>query len=202
MKLTKVLSIIFLIFSFHNFVKADDIRDFQIEGMSIGDNLLTHINLKTIKDSRKYTYNSNKFYSMDLIHDKFNTYYAVQVHLKKDDKKYQIYGLSGAIKFGKPGIYYPKSKNECKKKMHTIENTIDKMFSDADKDVSGEYSNEDYDPKAIKNDIYYSLDTGEVYLQCVTYSKKFKKKEYLFDNLRVSILTKEFDYWLSNEAYK
>ena len=62
MKLTKVLSIIFLIFSFHNFVKADDISDFEIEGMSVGNNLLTHINLKTIKNSRKYTYNSDKFY--------------------------------------------------------------------------------------------------------------------------------------------
>jgi hypothetical protein len=195
------IAVLVLIFGLQSLAKSDDISDFQIEGMSIGDNLLTHINIKTIKNSRKYTYNSNKFYSMDLILDKFNTYYAVQVHLKKDDKKYQIYGLSGAIKFGKAGIYYPKSKDECKKQMHTIENTIDEMFSDADKDVIGEYNNESYDPKAIKNDIYYSLDSGEVFLQCVTYSKKFKKKEYLFDNLRVSILTKEFDYWLSNEAY-
>ena len=198
----KLFIIVFIFISFQTWSNADDIRDFQIEGMSVEDSLLMHINLKTIKNSRKYTYNSNKFYSMDLILDKFNTYYAVQVHLKKDDKKYQIYGLSGAIKFGKPGIYYPKSKDECKKQIHTIESTIDKMFSEADKYASGEYSDEDYDPKAIKNDIYYSLDTGEVYLQCVTYSKKFKKKEYLFDNLRVSILTKEFDYWLSNEAYE
>ena len=43
-----------------------------------------------------------------------------KVHLKKNDKKYQIYGLSGAIIFGKSGIYYPKSKNECKKKMHKV----------------------------------------------------------------------------------
>jgi hypothetical protein len=199
--MNRFLLILILTLSYQSLTKAEDISDLQIEEMSIGDNLLTHVNLKTIKNSRKYTYKSNKFYSMDLILDKFNTYYAVQVHLKKDDNKYQIYGLSGAIKFGKSGVYYPKSKDECKKQMHTIENTIDKMFSDADKDVIGEYSQGDYDPKAIKNDIYYSLDTGEIFLQCVTYSKKFKKKEYLFDNLRVSILTKEFDYWLSNEAY-
>ena len=113
--MNRFLLILILTLSYQSLTKAEDISDFQIEEMSIGDNLLTHVNLKIIKNSRKYTYKSNKFYSMDLILDKFNTYYAVQVHLKKDDKKYQIYGLSGAIKFGKAGIYYPKSKDEGNK---------------------------------------------------------------------------------------
>ena len=34
------LLILILTFSFQSLVKADDIRDFEIEGMSIGDSLL------------------------------------------------------------------------------------------------------------------------------------------------------------------
>ena len=36
------LSVFILIISFQSWTKADDIRDFEIEGMSIGDNLLEH----------------------------------------------------------------------------------------------------------------------------------------------------------------
>ena len=39
MKLIKILTII-IIFSLQLWAKADDIRDFEIEGMSIGDSLL------------------------------------------------------------------------------------------------------------------------------------------------------------------
>ena len=199
----RLLLILTLTFSFQSLSNADDIRDFEIEGMSIGESLLEYVQLKTIKKSRRYNYNSNRFYTLDLILDKFTNYYAVQVHLKKDDMSYQIHGLSGAIKFGKAAVYYPKSKNECKKQMYIIENEIDKIFSNSDKEKSGEYIGQgDYDPKAIRDEIYYTVNTGEIYLQCVTWSKKVKKKENLFDSLRVSIMNNKFSYWLSNEAYK
>ena len=89
-KLSTYLFLIFFSFSAPSF--ADDIRDFQIEGMSIGDSLLDYVNLETIKNSRQYTYKNDKFYSLDLILDKFANYFAVQIHLKKDDKniKYMV----------------------------------------------------------------------------------------------------------------
>ena len=45
----KYLAIIFLVFSFYSWTKADDIRDFQIEGMSIGDSLLNFYTEEEIK---------------------------------------------------------------------------------------------------------------------------------------------------------
>ena len=38
-----------LIFSFQSWIKAEDIRDFEIEGMSIGDSLLDYISENEIK---------------------------------------------------------------------------------------------------------------------------------------------------------
>ena len=46
------ISIIILIFSFQSLSKADDIRDFEIEGISVGDSLLNHA--KTIGVTKKY----------------------------------------------------------------------------------------------------------------------------------------------------
>jgi hypothetical protein len=36
------LAILFFIFSFQSLTKADDINEFEIEGISIGDSLLQH----------------------------------------------------------------------------------------------------------------------------------------------------------------
>ena len=38
----RLLLILILTFSFQSLTKADDIRDFEIEGMSIGDSLLDY----------------------------------------------------------------------------------------------------------------------------------------------------------------
>ena len=43
------LSILILIFSLQASIKADDIRDFEIEGVSIGDSFLEHFSKNTIK---------------------------------------------------------------------------------------------------------------------------------------------------------
>jgi len=42
----RLLLILILTFSFQTWTKADDIRDFQIEGMSVGDSLLDYFNEK------------------------------------------------------------------------------------------------------------------------------------------------------------
>ena len=39
------IAILVLIFSLQSWTKADDIRDFEIEGMSIGDSLLDYVDL-------------------------------------------------------------------------------------------------------------------------------------------------------------
>ena len=56
----RLLLILILIFSFQSLTKADDIRDFQIEGISIGDSLLDYFKINTIKSARKYEYSNDK----------------------------------------------------------------------------------------------------------------------------------------------
>ena len=44
------LSVLLLIFSLQSWTKADDIKDFEIEGISIGDSLLDFYNQDEIKE--------------------------------------------------------------------------------------------------------------------------------------------------------
>ena len=49
----RLILIFILTLSFQSWTKADDIRDFQIEGMSIGDSLLEFFNEKIINKDKK-----------------------------------------------------------------------------------------------------------------------------------------------------
>jgi len=174
-------------------VSADDVRDFEIEGISIGDSLLDHFKIKTIKSARKYEYKNTKFYSIDIWSDKFNQYEAIQFHLKKKDKKYVIHSLSGTLIFGKLGIYDSKSNDECKNKKKLIMDSINSVFPSADVQSYDDLDADDgYGQKALRSETYYRLDLSEIWIQCVNWGKKTKKKENLYDNLRFTLLTPEF----------
>ena len=47
------IAVLVLIFSFQSWVRADDIRDLEIEGMSIGDSLLDHFSEEEIKNNKQ-----------------------------------------------------------------------------------------------------------------------------------------------------
>ena len=62
---------------------ADDIRDFQIEGISIGDSALDFYNEVTITSSVKSTpYNDDEFYEVELFNDE-DTYKIIGLVFKK-----------------------------------------------------------------------------------------------------------------------
>ena len=61
------LLILILIISFQSWTKADDVRDFQIEGMSVSESLLNFFNKKKISEfiNHKSSYNySNSDYTI------------------------------------------------------------------------------------------------------------------------------------------
>ena len=45
------IAVLVLIFSFQSWTKADDISEFEIEGMSIGDSLLDYFSKNEIKEN-------------------------------------------------------------------------------------------------------------------------------------------------------
>ena len=96
----KLLAVIILIFTLHTPSQADDIRDFQIEGMSIGDSLLDYFSKQEIINEKKNWFNDNEYsLAADLKSSSFETYKSVQASYKTEDKKFIITGLEGYIYF-------------------------------------------------------------------------------------------------------
>lgn len=102
------LIILILIFSFQSLAKANDIKDFELEGFSLGDSLLNFFTKKQITTEMNsgyaHFYKDNKFVKLAIgtsneysMRTNLNIYDEISVTIKPDDKNFIIYGLSGDI---------------------------------------------------------------------------------------------------------
>ena len=88
----KIFSIILIIiFSLQSLTKADDIRDFELEGLSIGDNLTEYMTINEIinNDHRHYPVDS-KFYEV-AYSGNLTKYEYVNLAIKRKDDNFEIY---------------------------------------------------------------------------------------------------------------
>ena len=100
----RLLLILILTLSFQTLSKADDIRDFEIEGISIGDSALDFINKKILKDNQKDWFKNNKYsISADLKLPFLKSYDGLQFIYLTNDKRYKLEGIE-AIKFYRNNI--------------------------------------------------------------------------------------------------
>ena len=95
-KLSTYLFLILFSFSAPSF--ADDISDFEIEGMSIGDSLLDYFSKSKIESGYKNYYDSNKYIGVELRLNNYEKYKIIQVHYKPDGK-YLVSSIVGGIFF-------------------------------------------------------------------------------------------------------
>ena len=67
------LTVIVLILSFLSWTKADDIKDFEIEGMTIGESALEYFDekfiIEGINDKNSFKYKDDKFVSIGTLNN-------------------------------------------------------------------------------------------------------------------------------------
>ena len=115
----RLLLILILTFSFQTLSKADDIRDFQIEGMSIGDSLLDFLTVKEIKQNTLPYFNGAREYYIVGIVDNLKRYDQVEIYLKSNDKNYKIKTILA-------GIFTPNVNRCIKKKKEIVKDLYQK----------------------------------------------------------------------------
>ena len=196
----RLLLILILTFSFQTLTKADDISEFQIEGMSIGDSLLDYFTKKEIRIKRKYRIkypNSKKFTAITFDEDpKLKVYDSIQANVKTNDKKYTIYSISGIS-------YFDNNISKCKEQMKLISKELIKIFPNASNINKTKKHEYDKSGKSLIHQSIFDMDSGaEARVECYDWSKKMSKKHNLDDQLIVSILGENFSYFMANEAYK
>ena len=171
--------------------QADDIRDFQIEGMSIGDSLLDYFSEKEIKDNYVKWYDDDKFIRAEFKKLKFfKTYGSVGLSYKTNDKKYIIHSLSGII-------FFNENIDSCYKKMDELDKELSHLFKDAKKvGPSIMKYDEKYGDSNSKQIFYDFKDGAAAALECIDWAPNMKPWT---DNLSVSLDSKEFRKWLREQ---
>ena len=185
---------------------ADDIRDFQIEGMSVGDSLLDYFNKTQIEKQKNskntYKYKKGKFIIIGVgdisssyyLKKKIEVYEELSIVIKSDDKNYIVKGLSG--------IYWCKSNiQNCFSKKKEIVSELKKYFKNI---------------KTYERESVHKADKSKeskVYSTYFTFKKNkaanmgvqiydWSDKKGSDDRLKVSAHSDEYVNFLINEAFK
>ena len=191
------IAFLFLIFSFQSWTKADDIRELEIEGISIGDNALDFFSKDIIDENTSFYTNSKKFFRTTVTPDN-NEFNSIQMHIKNDDK-YIVYSIAGLI-------YYQRTdpKKKCEDMRSKIVGDISTILDNTKKSkIEKDFETNDETGKSYGEAIYFDFkdDYSEyVKVGCVFYGEEFFKKKNWPNHLRLALTSSEFHYWLKDEA--
>jgi len=185
------ITVLVLIFSLQSWTKADDINDFQIEGMSIGDSLLDYFNEEEIKKFHNYDnlpsdmkFRIAEYHSDDF---KMDTYDGMQVYYKPEDKKYIVFGLNGGL--------FCADDNMCKKQYTNITNDLKIFFNNPDDAVTKTFKHlDDKSGKSLVKTWRLNLKKGYIAVRYTNWSDVMKYS----DSVDVEIGTHELYKWVMN----
>ena len=179
-----LITLFFLFFSSLSF--AEDISDFQIEGISIGDSLLDYLSeeeiLKQINNPEA-SYDDRDppgKYSEIYKYDGLKTYSVLSVFVEDEDKKYLIQGMFGELK--------NSSIEKCFEEKLKVIKEFDILFKE-----EAEFSNLEFSfPAGFMYESRYFLKTlDRVNIQCI------KAPNYQQHNsLLISLTNHALSEWL------
>ena len=184
---------LFLIFSFQLPTKADDIRDFKIGDMSIGDSLLSYFSESFISNKKKLYYSGSKEFFIISFKSKDESYDVIQTSVTNDDK-YIINSIAGKILY----------KNEFKKCLKKVDSIVDDLKKTLPEDVERQNSElykmpSDPTGKSVNDGVTFWFPNEDyIAVECTDWSDEMDYQ----DNLKIRFTTKFYNDWLLNEAHK
>ena len=188
-KLSTYLFLILFSFSAPSF--ADDIRDFQIEGISIGDSLLDYMSEEEIKiqlerNKEMYSYTDKKFIGIRVYGGSFEVYEYIAATIKRtSDPNYKIYSIRGMFDYSNPA--------DCLKKQKAIVKDLSLIFENTKKNEWNRSSAADPTGQSKIIGVSFEFEEGgDVSVTCYDYAKHVNRAS----GLDVSVRNKEFNQWL------
>ena len=117
----RLLLIFILTINIQSWTKADEIKDFEIEGISIGDSIY-YFSKKEIKKARKATrYKDNTYTTLQFDKFKSENYDYMSLSYKTTDATYIVVGISG-------GKYFKNNINDCYANQDMIYKDFKELF--------------------------------------------------------------------------
>ena len=190
--MNRLLVILILTLSFQSLTKADDIRDFEIEGMSIGDSLLYFATISKINFGEREYSKDNQYTATELYPDDFKikkyTYDRFQFNYETKDNLKIIKSFSGVVS-------YKHNIRDCYEKLDQVYKNIVSNFSTWEDLGKETYNNTG---SGIKITDYILVNKSEDEIQIACYDYFDDKKQ---DHFRISLRTFEYRVWLRDKAY-
>ena len=185
-----------IIFGFQISSYADDIKDFEIAGISIGDSALDFYTEDEIKSAPTLPFKSDKYITFTVWAKDNEIYELVEIAYKKKDKKYTIVGLSGGN--------YVTNKKDCIEQKDEIAESVKDLFS-----KSQSMSDEQIHPldPTGKTKFYrtaFQVNPKSKYMEievsCVFFGDEMISQGYQ-SNVGMTIKTDKYNHWLTHGAY-
>ena len=184
-----LLVTLILMLSFYSSSKADDIRDFEIEGMSIGDSLLDFLTQDQIDNNNSRANFKDKsleglfFNNLDFIIN----YDAIQFVYKVKDMK--IVNITALNETG-------EDIKLCKKKKDKVVLDLDDIFVTAKKNHHERNHPADNSGNSKVISTFFNFKNGDfVAVECEQWSKEMLYPNYL----KISLRTNFYNEFLINE---
>jgi len=189
----RFIFIIVLILNLQTWTKADDIRDFEIEGMSIEDSLLDFYEENEI--NKNYYPQSNKFYYSWFTINNSNKYSEIQVVMKNNDKEYIIQSLRA----GKP-----YKIDQCLKEKNILEKEVENILGDSISSNSyPKYKHSNSYPNSFVHTTQFEFKNNDlIRIFCMDWSNKTEDEKGWQDNLSIEIQKAQYRTFLTDEAYE
>ena len=193
----KLLFIYFFLFIvIQSPAKTDDIRDFEIEEISIGDSLLNYYSKETIKEAyNNASYYKDETFAVLFIPKNSKNYDKIQVTLNPKDKSHKIFGIDGIL-------YFDDNIDGCNKKKKEIVTDLEKIFTDFNKIDDDDYYTADPTKNSFDYGTWFFFNSGGfVSVNCTKMGKEIRDKNGWRDQLAVSVTSKVLEKFLSDSAY-
>ena len=197
-----LITLIFF-FNIQSLSKADDIRDFEIEGMSIGDSLLEHFSKKSIEDEIRsefsYKYENSNWVQLGVgstkdfpLFKKLDRFDELGITIKLDDKNYTIHGVIG-------DILCHNDINKCMLVKDEIIKDLKNTFAGLKVKSWKKKHRMDKTGKSIVYGNTLSADSLEFKFSVSVYDMADDRYN---DSTQLSINSKELENFIKYEAYK
>ena len=206
----KLLILLFSIFFLSSpSVFADDISDFQIEGISIGDSLLDYMTEEEILEEVELSISLNDYHDLSeplkyvdvYLYKDFPTYDKISFLIKNNSTNQYVTNINEkfTILFIRGNIEYIKDFDSCIQKRGEIVEVLSEMFPNAQKTEMIDSFRQDPSGNSIWDDITLYLDSGDkVRAWCSNWEEDFRIENNLSEGLSVAIQPKEISNWFSN----
>jgi len=189
-----ILNIVSIILFFQiNISYADDISNFEIEGISVKSSLLDHFSIKEIKKSiTKNNVDDDKYIRALFENKKFKVFNFVEVFFLKNDLNYIVHSIRGSN--------FINNIEDCYLKQNRISEDIEKLFDIYDKEIVGPEKHwfDKSNKSIVKNIVFWMEDDSLINTECISWSSEMKEDYNFGDTISVDIRTSQYNSWYNN----